>query len=103
MRFMAFCAISFALLVAVTAMTLKPGRTLSETGSEAAQVTLDGVPVCVFRHVDRIIAVVGRCGVEVHVPTPSPSDQAAPPGQRLPPGHPPIDGPDFGQEGRVLI
>ncbi len=96
MRYLILCAVVVLFLVAVSAATL--GRNPSEAPPAAvpassAQVTLDGVPVCVFSHAGQIIAGVGRCGAEVQVPPPAAAPPDASAGQRLPPGHPPI-GPD---------
>lgn len=92
-KFAALWALFMLLLVAATAVTLRSDGTVPVRPAGSTQISVDGVPVCVFRHAGQIIAGVGRCGIEVPVPQESvpPADESSP-GMRLPPGHPPIDG-----------
>jgi hypothetical protein len=84
------------LLLVLALEGVGPGNVPANPAPSAVQVTLDGVPVCVFRHAGQLLASVGRCGEEVEVPPPEPAVPDEPSrGNRLPPGHPPI-GPDGG-------
>jgi hypothetical protein len=110
MRWVVACAIVLLFLVAVTVATLDYARVRTEAASTAAQVTLEGVPVCVFRHAGQVVAGIGRCGIEVPVPGLPADDRAlpppgeiVPPDLALPPGHPPLDGNGGTRDGRVLI
>lgn len=103
MKFIALCGIILVFLVAATAVTLPTGRIETRPVSSSAQVSVDGVPVCVFSHAGRIIAGVGRCGIEVPVPEPgSPAAEGISPEMSLPPGHPPIDGAIDGESPRRI-
>jgi len=100
---MGLCAIIIVFLLAVSAATLPPPRTGPvKFAPSATQVSVDGVPVCVFSHAGQIIASVGRCGIEVAVPEPGQAGERVTPGQHLPPGHPPIEDQGLGEPERLI-
>jgi hypothetical protein len=72
--------------------------------ANAAQVDLDGTPVCVFQVEGQLVAAVGRCEGNPPDSSGQAPDLGGPhgaiPGPNLPPGHPPIGG-GPGMNGRL--
>lgn len=99
-------------LIAMLAIFLLAGwhiyRSSAVEGSPFSQIYIHETPVCVFQEGENVLARVGMCpdATEGETPDKESFHGNEPfhgrPHMKLPPGHPPIDGGGFPEQGRII-